>query len=116
MIISIKSICSIPGEIEVHDEKLCKYKEELRKLEQSLASLELRLKDETIKLEATTIVPAVVSHVPWSRLLFVSFVFNNIILYFSISSFQSDKGFIVTVVDSEFVFQKNYLETKLGTF
>lgn len=113
MIISIKSICSIPGEIEVHDEKLCKYKEELRKLEQSLASLELRLKDETIKLEATTIVPAVVSHVPWSRLLFV---FNNIILYFTISSFQSDKGFIVTVVDSEFVFQKNYLETKLGTF
>ncbi|XP_054279906.1 sarcolemmal membrane-associated protein [Macrosteles quadrilineatus] len=51
----LQHVNSLEAELEIHVDKMCKYKEENRKLEQTLLSLEQRLKDETLnKSESET--------------------------------------------------------------
>jgi cell division septum initiation protein DivIVA len=54
-ILLLNDLC-VSAELEIHVDKMCKYKEENRKLEQTLHSLEQRLKEENMNKIDTTLV------------------------------------------------------------
>jgi len=52
----LQHVNSLEAELEIHIDKMCKYKEENRKLEQTLISLEQRLKEENMNKIDTTLI------------------------------------------------------------